>query len=232
MNVATEEQNENAGLEDNEEIVISNALSDDNTLASLTILEGVLSPIFAPTVTDYTTTVAQDVEELTVSAIANDEKATVEVETGEFDENGTAVVTVTVTAENGEERVYTITVTREAAPEEPTEPEEEVDKSELEELVEKAKDLDESDYSKKSWESLEAALRIAENVLADEEATQEEVDNAADALDKAIKALVPATGKNPGTGDGMMIGFGAFGLLVSMAALAVLMFYRKRFIRA
>lgn len=82
---------------------------------------------------------------------------------------------------------------------EPTE--DPVDKSELEKLISKAKGLKKADYNKKSWDAMQAALKVAEETMKDEDATQEEVDAAADALDKAIKALVPATGKNPGTGD-------------------------------
>lgn len=82
--------------------------------------------------------------------------------------------------------------------EEPTEP---VDKSELEKAIDKAESLKKADYSKKSWDAMQAALKVAQKVMADEDATQEEVDAAADALNKAIKALVPTTGKNPGTGD-------------------------------
>lgn len=89
--------------------------------------------------------------------------------------------------------------------EEPTEPSEEptepVDKSDLEKAIDKAESLKKADYNKKSWDAMQAALKVAEKVLAYEDATQEEVDAAADALNKAIKALVPATGKNPGTGD-------------------------------
>lgn len=80
-----------------------------------------------------------------------------------------------------------------------------VDKSELEKAIKKAKSLKKKDYTKKSWDAMEAALAIAEKVMADEDATQDEVDAAADALNKAIKALVPTTGKNPGTGDETML---------------------------
>ena len=118
VTVETEERNEESGLEEKTELEISNALSDDNTLASLTVLEGVLNPIFAPTVTDYTVEVGHDVEDLTVTAVAKDEKAVVSVEITEFDADGKAVITVTVTAENGDVRVYTVNVTREEAPEE------------------------------------------------------------------------------------------------------------------
>jgi beta-L-arabinobiosidase len=86
-------------------------------------------------------------------------------------------------------------------PTEPTEPEVTVDKSELEKAVKDAGSKVKKDYTKKSWDAMQAALKVAQKVLKDEDATQEEVDNAADALNKAIKALVPTTGKNPGTGD-------------------------------
>lgn len=76
-----------------------------------------------------------------------------------------------------------------------------VDKSQLEKAIEDAESKVEKDYTKKSWAAMEAALKVAESVYADEDATQEEVDAATDALNKAIKALVPTTGKNPGTGD-------------------------------
>lgn len=76
-----------------------------------------------------------------------------------------------------------------------------VDKSELEKAIELANSKKQKDYTKKSWDAMKAALKVAEKVMKDENATQEEVDAAADALNKAIKALVPTTGKNPGTGD-------------------------------
>lgn len=76
-----------------------------------------------------------------------------------------------------------------------------VDKTELEKAIKTAKTKKQADYTKKSFDAMKAALKVAEKVFADENATQEEVDAAADALNKAIKALVPNTGKNPGTGD-------------------------------
>ena len=53
--------------------------STDNTLASLDISPGVLSPAFSPNVTSYTTTVGSDCSQLVVSAVANDENASVSV---------------------------------------------------------------------------------------------------------------------------------------------------------
>lgn len=100
-----------------------------------------------------------------------------------------------------------------------------VDKSELEKAIETAKSKVEKDYTKKSWDAMEAALKIAEQVMADEDATQEEVDAAADALNKAIKALAPATGKNPETGDDsqpVLVAAVAALALIGAAALIVL----------
>ena len=100
-----------------------------------------------------------------------------------------------------------------------------VDKSELEEAIETAKSKKQKDYTKKSWDAMKAALKVAEKVMKDEDATQEEVDAAADALNKAIKALVPATGKNPETGDDsqpvLVAAVGALAL-IGVAALIVL----------
>ena len=106
-----------------------------------------------------------------------------------------------------------------------------VDKSELEKAIENANSKVKKDYTKKSWDAMQAALKVAEKVMADEDATQEEVDAAADALNKAIKALVPATGKNPETGDNSQLGLVAViaGLCaVGMAALAVMNSKRKK----
>ena len=100
-----------------------------------------------------------------------------------------------------------------------------VDKSELEKAIETAKSKKQKDYTKKSWDAMKAALKIAEQVMADEDATQEEVDAAADALNKAIKALAPATGKNPETGDDaqpVLVAAVAALALIGVAALIVL----------
>lgn len=76
-----------------------------------------------------------------------------------------------------------------------------VDKSALEKAIADANAKKQKDYTKKSWDAMKAALKVAEKVMKDKDATQDEVDAAADALNKAIKALVPTSGKNPETGD-------------------------------
>ncbi|WP_440894693.1 glycoside hydrolase family 3 N-terminal domain-containing protein [Amphibacillus sp. Q70] len=66
---------------------------------------------------------------------------------------------------------------------------EEVDKSELEALVALQADKSEADYTAESWEVFAEALSNAEAVLADETATQEEVDDAVANLEAAIEQL-------------------------------------------
>ncbi len=112
-----------------------------------------------------------------------------------------------------------------AALEEYVEP---VDKSELEKVIKKAKSLKKADYTKKSWDAMQAALKVAEETMKDEDATQEEVDAAADALNKAIKALAPATGKNPGTGDeSPLVLVAAIGAIALMGIVALVVMGKK-----
>lgn len=71
----------------------------------------------------------------------------------------------------------------------------EADKTELETAISAAEALDEENYTEDSWaamqEKLEAARIVRDNVLA----VQSEVDDAADALNNAMEALVPDTDK-------------------------------------
>ncbi|MFA5585793.1 MAG: hypothetical protein WDA02_04530, partial [Saccharofermentanales bacterium] len=90
--------------------------------------------------------------------------------------------TFTVTAQDGTtQEVYTILLTV-AAPA--------VDKSALKAVIDEANDLTEDDWTEASWDLLEAALTAAEGVYADDDATQEDVDDAKDALRDAIDNLV------------------------------------------
>lgn len=87
--------------------------SKDASLASLTISPGELSPAFSADVTEYTAVVSGDVEKLTVSAPANDSKASVAVSGNEGLQSGENTITCKVTAEDGETtKVYTILVTK------------------------------------------------------------------------------------------------------------------------
>ena len=104
-----------------------------------------------------------------------------------------------------------------------------VDKSELEKAIADANSKVKKDYTKKSWDAMKAALKVAEKVMKDEDATQEEVDAAADALNKAIKALVPATGKNPETGDdSQLVLVAAVGALALIGVAALIVLNKKK----
>ena len=69
----------------------------------------------------------------------------------------------------------------------------EVNKEELNSLINKAENLKAEDYTKETWTALQEVLANAKNVMANGEATQEEVNEAVAALTKAIDSLV----KNP-----------------------------------
>ena len=68
------------------------------------------------------------------------------------------------------------------------------DKSILEEVVAKANQIDANVYTAESYAVLEAALKDANAVLANENATQEEVDTAVENVQSAMDGLVAAEG--------------------------------------
>ena len=91
---------------------IAAPLSKDNALKSLTVSNATISPAFSSNTTSYTAEVPFDVSKLNVSATANDSKAKVSINSPNLRPGGTTDVTVTVTAENGSAKTYTITVKR------------------------------------------------------------------------------------------------------------------------
>ena len=86
--------------------------SKDNKLKSLTVSNATISPAFSAEVTDYTAEVPFEVSQLDIKAQANDGKAKVKIDNPGLTPNGTTNVTVTVTAENGSKKTYTIAVKR------------------------------------------------------------------------------------------------------------------------
>ena len=87
-------------------------LATDNNLASLTVSNATISPAFSAGTTSYTASVPFEVSKLNVSATAADGKAKVSINSPNLTPNGTTKVTVTVTAENGAKKTYTISVKR------------------------------------------------------------------------------------------------------------------------
>ena len=68
------------------------------------------------------------------------------------------------------------------------------DKSELTKVIASSATLNESDYTPESWKQFKEALHYADEVSANPNVSQEEVDEAKDKLEKAVKNLVKATG--------------------------------------
>ncbi len=87
-------------------------LSTNNNLASLTVSNATISPAFNADTTSYTAEVPFEVSMLDVKATAADSKAKVSINSPNLTPNGTTNVTVTVTAENGSTKTYTIAVKR------------------------------------------------------------------------------------------------------------------------
>lgn len=86
--------------------------SKDNSLKSLSVSNATISPAFNTNTTSYTAEVPFDVSKLNVSAAASDGKAKVSINSPNLKPGGTTNVTVTVTAENGSTKTYTIAVKR------------------------------------------------------------------------------------------------------------------------
>lgn len=98
------------------------APSSDARLASLTVASGSLSPAFSPDVYSYTLHVAKDVKDFTISALPSSSKASVDVSgSSEVTEDEVTRV-VTVTAEDGTQIAYSITLIRDGKTEEKEKP--------------------------------------------------------------------------------------------------------------
>ena len=87
----------------------------DATLKSLSLSSGTLTPAFDQATTSYTANVDNSVSNVTITATANDTKANVAGAGVKTLNVGDNPFTVTVTAEDGTPKSYTITITRAAA---------------------------------------------------------------------------------------------------------------------
>lgn len=90
--------------------------SKDNDLKKLEVSNATISPAFSAGTTSYTAEVPFSVSKLDVKAQANDSKAKVKIDNPTLVPGGTTNVTITVTAENGSTKTYTISVKREQDP--------------------------------------------------------------------------------------------------------------------
>lgn len=90
--------------------------SGNNALSALTVSAGTLTPAFDPAVTEYTLSLPQGTEKLTLTATPSDSNATVQGD-GELTlQEGENTLPLVVTAENGETKTYTVTAKVAQAP--------------------------------------------------------------------------------------------------------------------
>ena len=94
-------------------------VKNNDLLESLQISYGALSPAFSPTIQNYTATVSYHVGAVDVQAVAQDTHADIKIHNPALTLGGVTEITVTVTAQSGDSRVYTILVTREEDPNRP-----------------------------------------------------------------------------------------------------------------
>lgn len=93
-------------------VTIAPPLSDNCSLASLTVDNAVITPSFSPDVTEYSASVPFEVAVLSLSASAEHPNASVNIENPGLVVAGVTAVRITVTAENGAARTYVIYVAR------------------------------------------------------------------------------------------------------------------------
>jgi hypothetical protein len=113
--------------------VIREALGGNNNLQNLSVSPGSLAPAFSAATTDYTVSVASDVSSVTVTPTLQDTNATMTIN-GQGASSGLATtiplgaegsstsVAIVVTAPNGSQKSYAITINRAAPAEKPAQP--------------------------------------------------------------------------------------------------------------
>ncbi|SHO50602.1 cadherin-like beta sandwich domain-containing protein [Anaerocolumna xylanovorans] len=100
------------------EVVSDKSVSDNTNLKELKITPGTLSKEFSKENTSYQVTVGLDINQLVISALAEDDKATVSITGNKDFKTGHNTVEISVKAQSGKVRTYTIDVLKEEASEE------------------------------------------------------------------------------------------------------------------
>lgn len=90
--------------------------SGNNALSALTVSAGTLTPAFDPAVTEYTLSLPQGTEKLTLTATPSDSNATVQGDGELALQEGENTLSLVVTAENGDTKTYTVTAKVAQAP--------------------------------------------------------------------------------------------------------------------
>lgn len=93
--------------------LVANFLNMDNSLSSLTISEGTLTPAFHPDTLIYSVTLPSDITMIDLTGVPNHPSATVGGNIVDYPIfSGTRDFIITVTAQDGSTRLYTVFVTR------------------------------------------------------------------------------------------------------------------------
>ncbi|MBQ3049192.1 MAG: cadherin-like beta sandwich domain-containing protein [Oscillospiraceae bacterium] len=162
----------------------------DLSLKNLTVSNGIMSPKFSPAVTDYTARISHSESKAKISATAADSNASVSVSDTSVAEGESKRVVITVSSPDGETKEYTITVTREKAPEESEESSEESSKPEESKKPDDGKKPEESskpseDESSKPEDSSESS---SEESSEESKPSKDEDDGKDDKEDEAPSA--------------------------------------------
>ncbi|WP_251553789.1 cadherin-like beta sandwich domain-containing protein [Neobacillus muris] len=102
------------------QLTVTREKSSNNLLQNISLSTGELSPSFSAEITNYTAQVANENSTITIKPKAVEASATVEINGKTVQEAGVSVnlpvgttpISIVVTAENGEQKAYTISVTR------------------------------------------------------------------------------------------------------------------------
>lgn len=105
-NTSNNTQNNSTKVEEKPE----DTRSKDNNLASLTVSEGTLSPAFSSGTTEYKVSLPGTSQKITISAKANDAKATVSGTGEKTLQAGDNLFTIVCEAENGSQKKYVVNV--------------------------------------------------------------------------------------------------------------------------
>lgn len=110
--VATDGNNDFSSGNSNYSITVAAQPSGENKLKNLQVKNAAISPAFNANTTMYSASVPFDVNKLDVVAMAADSKASININNPVLIQNSSTNVVITVTAENGSKKTYTIHVKR------------------------------------------------------------------------------------------------------------------------
>ncbi|WP_416151615.1 immunoglobulin-like domain-containing protein [Salipaludibacillus sp. HK11] len=170
--------------------------STEITVTGVTLNEETVTLSAGEEVELVATVTPEDAENKHVTWSSSDEDVAVVDENGKVTalREGSVYITVT-TVNGGYMAVSSVTVEGEVIPE--------VNTEELESLLDTAKAYtNEGEYTEESFASLQSGIAEAEETLANEEVTQEDIDAAVTALQAAIDQLEAATDPDPVLKDG------------------------------